>query len=401
MEEVIKTIKETLYQHGQVCLPELGCLQVQYRGAQIHAAIHKISPPTAKIVFTTDTQADKWLLQESLQKQTNLPASEVDSLLKNLSTTIKIELGTHKKFTIPELGTFKLQYDESIEFEQDPDINYLPDAFGLPEVFGQVVVRSEEEAATLQQAFTTMASSPGSTADEELPTLPQTKERNWGGILVIASLFIIALFASYVLFIDPSLNPFNALFGTNNQQAEAKTTNEESLAENPDATEITTEETAAAEPLPLDEETATATTKEEVAKEETSSIEENSTAANNWNYESNNTSPTPTQKTQPTATNTTPTPQPVEDYNKAVEFYTVNSPQNQYFVIAGSFTNKLHAYKAAEQFFHKGLKKTRVIVSDGRYRVAVGFDADKEKADSLRIALQQRLGKNDLWILKY
>ncbi|GIV39191.1 MAG: hypothetical protein KatS3mg033_0991 [Thermonema sp.] len=406
MEEVIKTIKETLYRYGQVCLPELGCLQVKYQGAKIHAAIHKISPPSGKIVFTADKQSDSHHLKEALQQQTGLPAGEIESILKNLSTAIKIELGTHKKFTIPELGTFKLQYDESIEFEQDPEVNYLPDAFGLPEVFGQVVVRTEEEEAALQQQLTEAAGGAGTASlHEDTPlAMPSQSKRNWGGIIVVASLFLIALFASYVLFIDPSLNPFNALFGSEAKQNATKNTAEPAVVANEETNtgtndEASTEEETMAEPVPLDTESSVAASEEE---ENSANDKQATPDANTRNYEANNNTNSAPSTTQ---TQSTPTidrqPAQQESYNKAVEFYTVNSPQNQYFIIAGSFTNKVHAYKAAEDFLHKGFKKTRVVVSDGRYRVAVGFEADKDKADSLRLALQQRLGKNDLWILRY
>lgn len=405
MEEVIKTIKETLYRHGQVCLPELGCLQVKYQGAQIHAAIHKISPPSGKIVFTADKQSDSHHLKEALQQQTGLPAGEIESILKNLSTAIKIELGTHKKFTIPELGTFKLQYDESIEFEQDPEVNYLPDAFGLPEVFGQVVTRTEEEEEQIQQQLAGNGTSTAPVLSDELPpeAIAQKGSRNWGGIIVVSSLFVIALFASYVLFIDPSLNPFNALFGSDERQATAEaTTATEDMAS--DGTEPAAAEEVTAEPVPLDAESPATDETEATPLDEAE--ESSSDDANSWSYEANNnttSAPTTTQPQPtppPTVANTRPQQQE-EAYNKAVEFYTVSNPQNQYFVIAGSFTNKVHAYKAAEQFFHKGFKKTRVVVSDGRYRVAVDFEADKNKADSVRLALQQRLGRDDLWILKY
>lgn len=398
MQEVIRSIKETLLRYGEVYLPDFGLLKTEYQAARIYAAMHKICPPSAKVIFIPQAEGNTQLIIDTLTRQADITEQSARELLKNLVTTIKIELGTSKKFLIPELGVFRLQYDDHIDFEQDEESNYWADAFGLPEIFGQVVERSEAEIQALEDQINKAAAYPtipAEVADNSSSPTISKKTFSWGSLAIVASLFVVALFASYVLFVDPSANPFHALFSSNSKTPEDIPLPEDSL-QNYIAS---SNDEVQANPLEIDtEDSLPEQTEENNLTENTTTVVD---GASSWSYNTPNTRST----TEPAPVKSPPSPTPAPpnqvEYNKATEYYTIKERQNQYFVIVASFTNSALAYKEAEKYLRGGYPQTRIIAADNRYRVAVASTDKQSEIDSLLMRLRQQLQREDIWILKY
>ena len=59
------------------------------------------------------------------------------------------------------------------------------------------------------------------------------------------------------------------------------------------------------------------------------------------------------------------------------------------------------AQKDVAQLKAKGYTDARIITKDGRYRVSIANNADKQEATKQRNELAEQLGQSDIWIMLY
>ena len=59
------------------------------------------------------------------------------------------------------------------------------------------------------------------------------------------------------------------------------------------------------------------------------------------------------------------------------------------------------AQKDVAQLKAKGYTNARIITKDGRYRVSIANNTDKQEATKQRNELAEQLGQSDIWIMLY
>jgi cell division septation protein DedD/nucleoid DNA-binding protein len=126
-----QSIGELLFDHDCVIIPGFGGFVSNYRPAQIHPTQHTFSPPSKSIVFNRNLKNNDGLLANHLVQKDGLSYSEACTKISEYVTSFSSTLNSGKKLVLVSIGTLFHDIEKNIQFEPDPDCNYLLDSFGL------------------------------------------------------------------------------------------------------------------------------------------------------------------------------------------------------------------------------------------------------------------------------
>ncbi len=371
---VSKHIKDLLFDCDELIINDLGTLHATYASADAHPASHVFAPPHKNITFSQNPKISNGILEEYIAQTEGVSMQDAEGQVKQFVSSVKIDLGIHKKYPMAQLGSFVLQYEDQLEFKPDTELNYLNDAFGLPQIFGKAIERTESELKAESAALTALATAKTGTKGATKPVNnlntnntgtsattttkkpsqidKENKKTNWGIISVIGSLGIISAVALYVLVIDPSKNPFRTILTS--EQIAQKDKDKDKVAE----------EKKAAEDKKAEETKPVADTKTEENKPvEDKKVEENKTET-----------------------------KPVEEKKKEIKVIPptenpntsgiVNSQQGRFYVIIGGFGVQGNAYNVLNKLKAQGENSAKIIAPYGNsklFRVAVSdFSSDAD-----------------------
>lgn len=76
-------------------------------------------------------------------------------------------------------------------------------------------------------------------------------------------------------------------------------------------------------------------------------------------------------------------------------------PTRSYHIIVASHPREELAQKDVEGLKAKGYADARIIIKDGRYRVSIANNPDKQEATKQRNELAEQLGQSDIWVMLY
>jgi len=124
-------IKELLFQHDCVIIPDFGGFVANIQSAKINKTQNSFSPPYKEISFNRDLKHNDGLLIGYVSRVKNIGFVDakrlVDSFVKNLS----LKLNKGKKVVIEDVGVLQMDKEKNIQFEPSNTINFLLDSYGL------------------------------------------------------------------------------------------------------------------------------------------------------------------------------------------------------------------------------------------------------------------------------
>ena len=145
--DVADTIRELLYFHDAVTVPGFGTFLTEYQPAHIHPVQHVFQPPSKRILFNRNLQANDGLLANALAESEN---SSTESALQRIRLFVKnIEAGLMNKegFEIKFIGKFQYDIEKNLQFVPDHASNFLTSSIGLVDFVSPPIIRREETAA--------------------------------------------------------------------------------------------------------------------------------------------------------------------------------------------------------------------------------------------------------------
>lgn len=107
------------------------------------------------------------------------------------------------------------------------------------------------------------------------------------------------------------------------------------------------------------------------------------------------------QAPEATRTLTKDTPQPETAKKQNTEQNIKKTTTRSYHIIVASHPREELAQKDVAHLKAKGYTDARIITKDGRYRVSIANNADKQEATKQRNELAEQLGQSDIWIMLY
>ena len=124
-------IKDLLYLHDCVIIPEFGGFVANYKSAQVDYDRNVFSPPSKEIGFNNQLVHNDGLLISAVSMSTGLAYPDARNNVREFVKDVQKKLSKGKKVVFDDLGTFYLGKDSLLQFEPDRSTNFLTASFGL------------------------------------------------------------------------------------------------------------------------------------------------------------------------------------------------------------------------------------------------------------------------------
>lgn len=384
---VAQHLAALLQQKDEVIIPDLGTFSATYAHAEVHPVTHTFTPPSKVLQFNSVFKMSNGLFEKDISKRMGISKVEAEEEVKQFVSTLKINLGIHKKYVVDGLGDFQLLQEDQIEFKQNKEVPFLEESFGLPEIFAKPLERSKEEIITQQAAATKKVKKVKTEQKKPVPSAQPARKVSLGSAIAIGSLALVATWVGLVLFVNDNLNPFKYFTSSSQVDIDAPPKFDQTDINVVDAegkVDVEDEE----------EETANTTNQEnnstaqDTPPQNTNTPENNTNTNNADNKQKENT--TTAQQNTNTAAN-----------NDGIAL--INSRTNRYYIILGSFSTRQNANNFAQSLRNHGESSIKIVApfnGQQRYRVAYDSYASEAEAESKAGSLRGKFGA-DIWVLNY
>ena len=350
---IATSIKDLLYLHDCVIIPNFGGFLLNYKPASIHPVTNLFTPPAKTLAFNRNLIVNDGLLANHIARKHHITYNEALTAINSQVRQMRHDLEHGKPVIVGDAGTFTLDRQGNLQFTPDESINYFGDSFGLGSFTSPAIIRNATPVKHEEPARISIA------PEAQQPSL-YSRLRRVAAILIPAAIISGAVLVSFLntdRSIDDKISYSGILVSCNR--------------------------------------TPTNETPVSVTPVEESSIE-------------NITPPDTTVHVgaQEVPTATTPTNQPPQkQYNNpsrqfVSRFKAPQTPEKRYYIIIGSFNTLESAERKVEQLRTTYYEDSYIVNTSkqGTYRVSAvsyfGFDKAKMQLSTIK----QQLNK-DAWIL--
>ncbi len=131
--DLCRYIKELLFIHDCVIIPEFGGFVTEYRPARINHESNTIIPPGKEIRFNSSLTHNDGLFISYISEQKGIGYVDAKRMVTGFVNDVSRKLEKGKRVVFEEVGTFYHDRYGNLQFEPDPTSNFLADSFGLYE----------------------------------------------------------------------------------------------------------------------------------------------------------------------------------------------------------------------------------------------------------------------------
>jgi hypothetical protein len=149
MYSVEEIICQLLLRHSCVIIPSFGGFVAQSVSASIDKENGIIHPPSKHLLFNKNLINNDGLLTAEFATINHLNYNDSFSQIDLFTGNLKSELNAGRKVELPKIGTFHLDSEKNICFEQNRYFNFLLNAYGLSNVQFVPTQKIQEEVEEL------------------------------------------------------------------------------------------------------------------------------------------------------------------------------------------------------------------------------------------------------------
>jgi nucleoid DNA-binding protein len=129
--DITAYIRELLFGHDCVIIPEFGAFISNYASARTDTASNTFYPPVKKISFNVNLTHNDGLLIGKISAQSGMNYSDTRNLVEDFVKDVRRKLNNRERVVFINIGVFTSNNEGNIQFEPDAGANYLLDSFGL------------------------------------------------------------------------------------------------------------------------------------------------------------------------------------------------------------------------------------------------------------------------------
>jgi len=146
-------IKDLLYRYECVIIPGFGAFLTQYQSAIIDGENHTMFPPGKKVSFNRMLQTNDGLLANYVATVDGISYENALQQIRDYTAQLSLDLSEHKTVEIPQIGTFTLNKEQSVQFLPFQKETFSTSSFGLTSVDSIPVQREvyKEQVAALEE----------------------------------------------------------------------------------------------------------------------------------------------------------------------------------------------------------------------------------------------------------
>ncbi|MFA8435944.1 MAG: SPOR domain-containing protein [Marinifilaceae bacterium] len=131
MLEITKYIKDLLFLHDCVILPDFGGFIANYRSASIDESKNIFLPPTKDISFNRNLKQNDGLLIHRLIEAEKMSYEEAQKSIAFFVEDLEVRLHRGEKVELEGVGHFSFDKRYNLQFEPGCEVNFLVDALGM------------------------------------------------------------------------------------------------------------------------------------------------------------------------------------------------------------------------------------------------------------------------------
>lgn len=145
---ILKGIKELLYLHDYLVLPEFGGFVLKSKPSHFSIDGNSIVPASKTVSFNIQLKQNDGVLTQWLQNYLSCSATEAKKHVSEFSSYCSSLISAKKRLNMEGLGFFYIDFEANLCFEPVQDTNFLSDSFGLGTVHVQVIEDNINDAKT-------------------------------------------------------------------------------------------------------------------------------------------------------------------------------------------------------------------------------------------------------------
>jgi nucleoid DNA-binding protein len=130
-QTIWNSVKELLYKHDCVIMPNFGGFVCNPENARIDQVSHIITPPARRVMFNQNLKTNDGLLVQFVAQNFGLTYSEALKAIDSIIEEFKNKLEQTKQIDIDAFGTFRLNAEANYVFLPNKHNTYLYASFGL------------------------------------------------------------------------------------------------------------------------------------------------------------------------------------------------------------------------------------------------------------------------------
>jgi len=375
-----KYIRQLLFEHDCVVIPDFGGFIAKYASATVHPVRHTFLPPSKEVAFNEMLRINDGLLISHVAVGEQMSREQATKLIKDFVDYVRGQIWQNQKYNFEEIGILFLNPEQKMEFEPANRINYLNAGFGLPEMsFSQIERSSYQHKVRTKDRMPVPHTAPDTTEEGITKTVFRRNRQLWYA-LGFTGLVILSAFTGYLLFDNPnnqalsSLNPFAVLMDMPSEEDSTVKPMEEALAAR--------RQQVMAETMPVETLTRPNTENEwdmvaEVPTPETPDVVTETKAEEKTEVAKPETKPAPRVAETSTVKTTKTTASAASVVKKTVKAI-------RYYVIVNGFSVVENATRFRRELTQNGHKGAKVLErgSNGLIKVSVGDFADRSEAEA-------------------
>jgi nucleoid DNA-binding protein len=129
--DITAHIRELLFGHDCVIIPEFGGFICNYSPARIDKANGTFYPPVKKVSFNRNLNHNDGLLIKKISGSSGMNYGDTRDMIAQYVTDLKKKLEHGEKVNFEHIGSFVNNHEGNVQFEPDESVNYNLDAYGF------------------------------------------------------------------------------------------------------------------------------------------------------------------------------------------------------------------------------------------------------------------------------
>ncbi|MFN5318232.1 MAG: SPOR domain-containing protein [Bacteroidia bacterium] len=138
---ISKAVSEILLEQDCVILPGFGGFVASYAAVQKHPVTHVFQPPSKHLLFNAQLKTDDGFLVQRLMPLQDMDYSSCRQWLTEFTELMAQRILAGERTELQHIGTFTLDPERAIRFQQDYSVNFLGQSFGRYAVQAAPVLR--------------------------------------------------------------------------------------------------------------------------------------------------------------------------------------------------------------------------------------------------------------------
>ena len=129
--DITAHIRELLFGHDCVIIPEFGGFICNYSPARIDKASNTFYPPVKKVSFNRNLNHNDGLLIKKISGSSGMNYGDTRDMIAQFVFDLKRQLERGEKVSFEHIGSFVNNHEGNVQFEPDESVNYNLDAYGF------------------------------------------------------------------------------------------------------------------------------------------------------------------------------------------------------------------------------------------------------------------------------